>query len=107
MWKNAFSIFNPWIFFDHSLYALGLNEHEFNILLFSLLIMLIVSMIEHDHALKTGITEPEKMTGTREFLSRQGFIFRLLLFTVMFIMIITWGYYGSEYNASDFIYGRF
>ena len=107
MWKNAFSIFNPWIFFDHSLYALGLNEHEFNILLFSLLIMLIVSMIEHDHALKTGIAEPEKMTGTREFLSRQGFIFRLLLFTVMFIMIITWGYYGSEYNASDFIYGRF
>lgn len=107
MWKNAFSIFNPWVFFDHSLYSLGLNEHEFCILLFSLLIMLTVSMIEHKHSEETGITEPEKMDGARLFLSKQNFVFRLLLFIVLFIMIITWGYYGSEYNASDFIYGRF
>lgn len=107
MWKNAFSLFNPWIFFDHSLYRLGLNEHEFNILLFSLLIMLVVSMIEHRQEIRSGKAEIDKMDATRTFLSKQNFVFRLILFVIIFVMIITWGYYGSEYNASDFIYGRF
>lgn len=107
MWRSAFSLFNPWIFFDHSLYRLGLNEHEFCILLFSLLIMLTVSMIEHKQEILRGKADIEKMTAARDFLAEQNFVFRLLLFVVLFIMIITWGYYGSEYNASDFIYGRF
>ena len=107
MWKNAFSIFNPWIFFDHSLYSLGIDEHEFNILLFSMLIMLAVSMIEHRQELKTGRTDIKKMDAARQFLSKQNYIFRLLLFVIMFVMIITWGHYGKEFNASDFIYGRF
>ena len=107
MWKTAFSIFNPWIFFDHSLYALGINEHEFNILLFSMLIMLIVSMIEHKQESETGKTDIDKMDAARCFLANQNYIFRLLLFIIMFIMIITWGHYGKEFNASDFIYGRF
>lgn len=107
MWGSAFSLFNPWIFFDRSLYRLGLKEHEFNILLFSLLIMLIVSMIEHRRETDTGKAETAKMSAARDFLNGQNYLFRLLLFVIMFIMIITWGYYGSEYNASDFIYGRF
>lgn len=107
MWKNAFSLFNPWIFFDHSLYSLGLSESEFHILLFSLLILLVVSMVEHREKKRSGAAETGTMDEGRKVLHRQNFVFRLLLFLVLFVMIITWGYYGSQFNASDFIYGRF
>ena len=112
MWGSAFSIFNPWIFFDHSLYRLGLNESEFHILLFSMLILLIVSMLEHYDKMKnaaSGVSAPDKSVneGARKAIAKQNFIFRLLIFLVLFIMIIAWGRYGSEFNASDFIYGRF
>jgi hypothetical protein len=110
MWANAFSIFNPWIFFDKSLYGLGLDESEFHILLFSMLILLVVSIIEHKAG---GVAEESEygtcpqMDGARKNIRRQNYIFRLLLFTALFIMVVTRGYYGSEFNAADFIYGRF
>ena len=110
MWRNAFTIFNPWIFFDKSLYTLGLERSEFDILLFGLLILLVVSMIERRAGGVKDATEQEpcpQMEGARTFLSKQNYLFRLLVFLVLFIMIVTWGYYGAEYNASDFIYGRF
>ncbi len=110
MWKNAFSIFNPWIFFDKSLYGLGLEESEFHILLFSLLILIIVSMIGHAAG---GVADSAdecacpQMDGARKLIRKQNYLFRLIIFTVLFVMIVTWGYYGSEFNAADFIYGRF
>ena len=110
MWANAFSIFNPWVFFDKSLYGLGLNESEFHILLLSMLILLVVSMIEHKCggvAEGTGEEPCPQMEGARKFIRKQNYLFRLLIFTVLFVTVITWGYYGSEFNAADFIYGRF
>ncbi|MBR5407092.1 MAG: MBOAT family protein [Lachnospiraceae bacterium] len=108
MWKNAFSVFNPWIFFDRSLYSLGLKEKEFFILLFSLLLLLAVSMMEQRlSCLKENSEGCEQMNGVRAFLFKQNYLFRLLVFIVLFIMIICWGYYGTSYDASDFIYGRF
>ena len=108
MWKNAFSLFNPWILFDRSLYNLGINEKEFHILLFSMLILLVVSMIE---AKAGGVKESgdgvAQMDGARSFLSKQNFLFRLILFMVLFIMIICWGYYGTSFDSSDFIYVKF
>ena len=107
MWKCAFSAFNPWIFFDRSLYSLGLNEREFHILLLSLLILLVVSMTEHRREVRTGKSEVEVMDEARKVIGRQNYVFRLLGFLALFIIIITWGYYGTEFNSSDFIYGRF
>ncbi|MCR4806898.1 MAG: hypothetical protein K5857_04415 [Lachnospiraceae bacterium] len=110
MWRGAFSIFNPWIFFDKSLYDLGLSESEFHILLFSLLILLVVSILEHKAGgVKDGNEEEPcpQMDGIRNLLLKQNYLFRLLVFVVLFIMIVTWGYYGAEFNAADFIYGRF
>ena len=110
MWESAFSIFNPWVFFDKSLYGLGLDESQFHILLFSMLILLVVSMTEHKYG---GVAEGSEedpcpqMEGARKLIREQNYLFRLILFTVLFIMVLTWGYYGSEFNAADFIYGRF
>jgi D-alanyl-lipoteichoic acid acyltransferase DltB (MBOAT superfamily) len=110
MWKSAFSIFNPWIFFDKSLYSLGLDESEFHILLFSMLILLVVSMIQYKYGGVPESTAERPCPQTehvRTLISRQNYLFRLLLFVVLLIMVVCWGYYGSEFNAADFIYGRF
>lgn len=94
MWKSCFSLNNPWIFFDHSLYNLGLSKDEWLILLIGLLILIVVSILQ-----QTG--------SVREALHKQNFIFRLLLFVILFVMIINWGCYGADFIAEDFIYGRF
>lgn len=94
MWKSAFSLCNPWIFFDHSLYNLGVSKDEWFILLLGLLILIVVSILEQSGPV-------------REKLHNQNFIFRLLLFVILFVMIINWGCYGADFIAEDFIYGRF
>ena len=94
MWKSAFSLCNPWIFFDHSLYKLGLSKDEWLILLLGLIILIVVSILHQSE-------------DVREKLHKQNFVFRLLLFAVLFVMIINWGCYGADFVAEDFIYGRF
>jgi len=94
MWKNGFSQFNIWIFFDKSLYNLGLNQTEWSITIFGLILVFIVSYI----------SEREDF---RVYLHKQNYLFRIIIFSVLFIMIICWAYYGVNFNAADFIYGRF
>ncbi|MBP5384314.1 MAG: MBOAT family protein [Lachnospiraceae bacterium] len=94
MWKSAFARFNPWIFFDESFYNMGLDRREWGILLIGLLVLFVVSYL----AQKRDV---------RAFLHEQNFVARLLLFAVLFAVIIVYGWYGADYNAADFIYGRF
>ncbi len=96
VWKSAFSDWNPWILFDGSLYKLGLDRQEMGILSFGLLLVLVVSIISE----KEG-------TDIRDWFGKQNYLFRLLVCAVLFACVITWGYYGMNFNASDFIYGRF
>ncbi|HOO28789.1 MAG TPA: MBOAT family O-acyltransferase, partial [Lachnospiraceae bacterium] len=94
MWKSAFSLYNPWIFFDQSIYQLGLDKTEFQICLIATGILFLVSYFQQKESVRTQ-------------LSRQNFVFRLGVFAILLLLVITWGYYGTDYNASDFIYGRF
>lgn len=94
MWKSCFSSFNIWIFFDKSIYNLGLDRTELSIVLFGFILIFIVSYISQKEDF-------------REYLLKQNFLFRLIIFSVLFICIICWGYYGTGFNAADFIYGRF
>lgn len=94
MWKQAFSQFNIWIFFDKSMYNLGLDRAEWAILLFGLFLIFVVSFISQKHDF-------------REYISQQNFLFRIIVFSILFIFVICWGYYGMDFNAADFIYGRF
>ncbi|MCR4740620.1 MAG: hypothetical protein K5886_10245 [Lachnospiraceae bacterium] len=101
MWKYAFTTFNPWIFFDRSLYGLGVSKDELLIAVFGLILLLIVSFYKH--------RESDRGSGlsVRALILKQNRVFILLMFVILFVLIITWGYYGSGYDASDFIYGRF
>lgn len=94
LWKNAFSKFNPWIFVDKSIYGLGLSREEMTILVFSLLILFIVS-----HVKQRG--------SVREALNRQNYFFRVFVYIALISMTVIWGYYGPGFDAADFIYGKF
>lgn len=94
MWKGAFAKFNPWIFFDRSLYELGLSGRQCFILFLGLLVLLFVSMLS-------------QRGSVRELLHKQNFVFRLSLLLLLFATTVSFGYYGTEFVAADFIYGRF
>ena len=94
MWKGAFSKFNPWIFFDESFFSMGLDRREWGILAFGMILLFIVSYISQKR-------------DVRDYIREQNFAARLLIFAALFAMIIVFGYYGADFNAADFIYGRF
>lgn len=94
MWGEAFSNFNPYIFLDQSIYNLGLNQKEWQICLMGILALIIVSYLE-------------QKAQVRDLLVKQNFLFRLGIFTLLFLAVIVLGYYGTDFNAADFIYGRF
>lgn len=96
LWKSAFSQFNPWIFFDESLYNLGLDRREMGIMIAGLLVVLVSSYI----------SEREDMD-IRDWLFKQNFVFRVILFAILFAVTLVYGQYGAGFNAADFIYGRF
>ena len=94
MWKGAFFKFNPWILFDESLFNMGLDRREWGILVFGLILLFVVSYIS-------------RKKDVRAYLHEQNFVARLLIFAGLFVMIIVYGYYGADFNAAEFIYGRF
>lgn len=94
LWKNMFLTFNPWIFVDKSLYELGLSREEMLILVFSLLVLFVVSHIQQTEAVRT-------------VLNRQNYIFRVLVYMLLLTLTVIWGHYGSGFDATSFIYGRF
>lgn len=96
LWRRAFARWNPWIFFDGSLYRMGLDEKELHVLILMLLIMALAGV------LRIYLKRP-----IREWLSEQGIIFRWGIYICLIFCIIIYGKYGSGYNASAFIYGKF
>ena len=93
MWKRAF-VYNPWVFFDKSLYRLGLDRENFWVLVFGLLILFVVSMIQQKGS-------------AREVVAKQNIVFRWAIWLALFAAVLVFGMYGEDYNPSDFIYGGF
>ncbi|GAB1477414.1 MBOAT family protein [Bacillota bacterium] len=92
---NMFSVWNPWIFTDGTLYTLGLSAGSFWAGIASLLLLLAVSAAQYN-----GIR-------IREQLSVQIFIFRWAVILGLIFSIIIFGIYGPGYSASQFIYFQF
>lgn len=87
-----FSIRNPWILFDGSLYNLGVSQKEYYVVIFSLLFLLVISLVQ------------EKGIVIRDLLDKQNILFRGLIYIVFIYVIILFGAYGAGYDASAFIY---
>ena len=86
MTKQMFSVWNPWIFFDNSLYDMGLSRKDFYVLCFSIIILWAVSFMQ------------EKGIKIREELAKQNLVFRWILYWIAIFGILTFGVYGTAYK---------
>lgn len=92
---SMFTLHNAWIFFDDSLFRLGLNQKECEVLCMSLLILLIVSVLQ------------EKGIMIRDWFNRQCLVVRWGIYLCAICSIWVLGTYGYGFDANDFIYGGF
>ncbi len=93
--KNTFKEFNLWIFFDGSIYTLGLDQKEMHVLMLSLLIMLVLDVLKY------------KGQDIIVMINRQQMVIRWLIYLVVIFSVLIYGIYGTSYNASNFIYMSF
>lgn len=92
---NAFKEFNIWIFFDGTIYNIGLSQKEMLVLLVSLLICFVISICHY-----RGLNLIKIINGQQMFI-------RWIVYLLLIFAILIYGIYGSNYNASDFIYFKF
>ncbi len=93
--KRIFTVWNPWIITDGSLFELGLSSGNFFVGLCSLLLLFAVSLAQY-RGLAVG-----------RIFAEQGYVFRSLATLVLLFAIILFGVYGPGYNAGQFIYFQF
>lgn len=77
------------------IFQLGVSQKEMLVLFVALLVLLVVGILQ-----ESGI----KM---RETIAKQNIVFRWILYLVALAVILIFGMYGPEYDASSFIYGGF
>jgi len=95
MIKSMFSTYNPWIFFDGSLFTLGLDAHDFFVAIISILVLLYVDLAH------------ERKQSFRAKILEQNIAFRWVFYYALIFVLIIFGYYGEGYDASQFIYFQF
>lgn len=85
---------NPEIFFDGSLFTLGLDAQNFVLMVVALLVLLIVSILQERGSL-------------REQIAKQNLVFRWVIWYALIFGILIFGMYGPGYDPADFIYRGF
>lgn len=93
--KSMFTVFNPWILFDDSLYMLGLSRRSFGVMIFGLILLIIVDMMKY------------KGVCIRQRIQAQDTWFRCVVIVVAVWFILTVGIWGPSYNDASFIYFQF
>lgn len=92
--KHIF-IFNPWVLIDHSsLFTLGLDNLDFNVLIISLCVLFIVEYLQ----LKGNVTDR---------LLKQNVIFRWTILYLLIFAVLIFGMYGPGFDTTTFIYRQF
>lgn len=86
---------NPWIFFDGSLLKMGLEFRDINIIIICIALMITVGVLR------------EKYGYARIWIQKQSFIFRWLIWIILFELVLIYGKYGPNYDAAQFIYQGF
>ncbi len=95
MLKSMFTVHNFWIFFNDSLFTLGLNWKEWLVLILSILLLAAV-----------GKKQENGICIRRAVLEKPVYIrWAVYIFAILGIMVL--GTYGFGFNAQDFIYGGF
>lgn len=95
MIKSVFTVHNPWILTNDSLFSLGLSWKECLVLFFCLLVLLIVSWNQ------------EKGVQIRNKILECNLFTRWCIYIGTIIFVIIFGTYGFGFDAQTFIYGGF
>lgn len=93
--KSMFSANNPWILVDGSIYNCGLDMRDFWLMMMCIGILLFADLCKR------------KKIVVRDVLLGQDYWFRWLAFAVSVAFILTFGIWGPNYNAANFIYFQF
>lgn len=94
MLKLAVSTWNPSVLWNGAMLNFGLGRVEFIILIFSLFILLAVSLLQQKGSV-------------RDMIAARKLPVRWLIWYILLFCVILFGSYGPEYNAADFIYQGF
>ncbi len=93
--RSMFCTFNPWILLDGSLFTCGLNEKNFRLMVFAILVLIFADLCKH-----RGIV-------IREKLMAQDLWFRWLVMIGAVLFILVFGVWGTGYDQASFIYFQF
>lgn len=93
MLKRAM-VWNPWVFFDGSLLAMGLDGREWNVLIAAAAALLAVSLMH-------------RRFSVREKLEGQMFWFRYAVYLALLLATAVFGVYGPGYDGAQFLYMQF
>lgn len=94
MIKSMFATFNPWVLFNDSLFALGLDIKDFVVMLFAILVLCLVSV-------------KQEKGSVRDWILRQNIVIRWIIYLVSIVVIWVFGTYGFGFDTQEFIYGGF
>lgn len=94
MIRSMFTVRNYWIFWDDTLYTLGLGWKEWSVLKHSIVILFVVSFLRTKGHLA-------------ERFMKQHLIVRWAVCIGAILIIMIYGTYGFGYDAKAFIYGGF
>ncbi len=95
MLRAMFTSFNPWVFFDGTLFTLGLDQKNFH-----LLMALMVFLIAVDYANERGMVIRRKIASA-------ALPVRWIVYYTAIAAVMVFGIYGVGYDASSFIYQNF
>lgn len=93
--KAMMSVYNPWIFFDGSIYNCGLDQKNYWVMIFGIMILIFADYQKH------------KGNRLRTVIVQQDYWVRWLLIDIAIIFLLIYGIWGSTYDAANFIYFQF
>lgn len=93
--KNMLAVWNPWVLFDGSLFSIGLDSKDWNILIAALVLLLSVDRYR------------VRQKSLPEAFVQQNLVFRWLVIFAGIFAVLIFGVYGADYNAAQFIYFQF
>ncbi len=92
--RKMFSTFNLWIFWDGTLYQMGLDYKDLCVVFLGLLFVYRVSVLQEKGSV-------------RELVAGKNIVIRWAVYYIAIFSIIILGAYGTGYNASEFIYANY
>lgn len=92
--RNMITVWNPWVLFDGSLCDMGMSATDWKVIIFSGIILLVVSALRENGY-------------DCRFIVKQNAAFKVFIGLLMFFAIMIFGVYGAQYSASAFVYAGF